>query len=59
MKIVIDKQKCLGSGECAKTCPENAISLVEGKAVINNAKCDSDGICIPVCVNNAISLEED
>ena len=59
MKIVIDKQKCMGSGECSKACPENAISLVEGKAVIDNSKCDADGICIPACVNSAISLEED
>lgn len=59
MKIVIDEQKCKGSGECAKACPENAISLVKGKAVIDNEKCDADGICIPACVNSAISIQED
>jgi len=59
MKIVIDEQKCKGSGECVKACPEKAISLVDGKAVINNEKCDADGICIPACVNSAISLQED
>ena len=59
MKIVIDEQKCTGSGECIKACPEKAISLVEGKAVIDNSKCDADGICIPACVNSAISLQED
>ena len=59
MKIVIDEQKCMGSGECIKACHEKAIYLVEGKAVIDNSKCDADGICIPACVNNAISLQED
>jgi len=59
MKIVIDKQKCTGSGKCVKACPEKAIILLEGKAVIDNAKCDADGICIPACVNSAISLKED
>ena len=59
MKIVIDEQKCMGSGECIKACPEKAIYLVEGKAVIDNSKCDADGICIPACVNSAISLQED
>ena len=59
MKIVIDKQKCKGSGECIKACPEKAISLVEGKAVIDDTKCDADGICIPACVNSAIFLQED
>ena len=59
MKIVIDEQKCKGSGECAKACPENEISLVKRKAVIDNEKCDADGICIPSCVNSAISIQED
>ena len=59
MKIVIDGQKCLGSGECAKICPAKAISLVDGKAVIDKIKCDEDGICIPACVNSAISLQKD
>ncbi len=59
MQIVINEQKCTGSGECAKACPERAISLVDGKAVIDKSKCDADGICIPVCVNSAISLQED
>jgi len=59
MKIIIDKQKCAGSGECIKACPEKAISLVKGKAVIDKSKCDADGICIPACANGAISLKED
>ena len=59
MKIVIDEQKCTGSGKCAKACPEKAIFLVNNKAVIDSSKCDADGICIPVCENSAISLQED
>jgi NAD-dependent dihydropyrimidine dehydrogenase PreA subunit len=54
MKIIIDQEKCQGSLECIKTCPQKAISLVNGKAVIDHAKCDGDGICIPACPNNAI-----
>ena len=42
MKIVIDEQKCMGSGECIKACPEKAISLVDNIAVIDNSKCDTD-----------------
>ena len=59
MKIVIDEQKCTGSGKCVKVCPEKAISLVDNKAVIDRSKCDADGICIPACENSAISLQED
>jgi NAD-dependent dihydropyrimidine dehydrogenase PreA subunit len=54
MKIIIDQEKCQGSLECIKTCPQKAITLVDGKAVIDPAKCDGDGICIPACPNGAI-----
>ena len=59
MKIVIDQNKCCGSGECIKVCPENAISLVAGTAVLDESKCDFDGICIPACPYSAISFVED
>ncbi|MBN3041229.1 MAG: 4Fe-4S binding protein [Candidatus Omnitrophica bacterium] len=55
-KIIIDCEKCRGSGECIKVCPEKAISLKNGKAVIDYNKCDFDGICIPACPHQAISF---
>ncbi len=58
MKIVVDQEKCRGSGRCVKACPENAISLEGGTAVIDEARCDLDGICLPACPNGAISLLE-
>ncbi len=54
MKLIVDPNKCCGSLECIKTCPQKAIALVTGKAVIDPAKCDGDGICIPACPNGAI-----
>jgi len=59
MKIVIDANKCCGSGECIKVCPEKAISLKGKVAVLNEELCDFDGICIPACPHSAISYEED
>ncbi|PLY03461.1 MAG: ferredoxin [Desulfuromonas sp.] len=59
MRIVIDPNTCCGSGECIKICPENAISLVDGKAVLDHKKCDLDGICIPACPKGAIEYEEE
>ena len=60
MKIVIDYDKCTGSGECLKICPRKAFSLVEGKAFLDEEKCDQDGLCIPACPNQAIGyLEKD
>ena len=58
MKIIIDKNKCCGSGECIKVCPEKAISIVAGTAVLDPDKCDFDGICIQACPFSAISFEE-
>ncbi len=56
----IDENLCIGSGECIKACPFNAIFKVEhnGKIVsnINEAVCKGCGICLPVCPNNAIQL---
>jgi NAD-dependent dihydropyrimidine dehydrogenase PreA subunit len=58
MKIVVDRYKCSGAGNCVTACPQEAISMVDGVAVIDESKCDLDGICIPVCPNEAISFSE-
>ena len=58
MKIIIDPDKCKLSGECIKVCPQNAISVKDGKAVIDYEKCDSDGMCVPACPEDAIELIE-
>lgn len=58
MRILVAPERCTGSGQCVKACPEHAITLVDGVAVIDPERCDLDGICIPACPNGAISLEE-
>ena len=58
MKIVIDLQKCCGSGECVKACPHGALTLVNGQALVDHDKCDLDGLCIPACPYSAIHFEE-
>jgi len=58
MKIIIDPDKCKLSGECIKVCPQNAISIKDGRAVIDYEKCDADGMCIPACPEDAIKLIE-
>ena len=59
MKILIDRDKCRGSGECVKICPQEAISLVDSIAVVDDAKCDFDGMCIPACPHGAIGFSEE
>ncbi|PLX89100.1 MAG: ferredoxin [Desulfuromonas sp.] len=56
--MVIDANKCCGSGECVKACPEKALSVVNGVAVLDESKCDYDGICIPACPYSAIIFED-
>ena len=56
MKIVIDEEKCKGSGECLKACPHGAMALMDGKAIVNHELCDLDGLCIPACPHGAIDI---
>lgn len=47
---------CKGCGTCVKTCPNNALSVVEKKAVVDHAKCLLCGYCNPVCPEFALRL---
>jgi len=59
MKILVDRDKCRGSGECVKVCPRDAIFVVDGVAAVDESKCDFDGICIPACPHGAIGFSEE
>ena len=59
MKIIIDNEKCVGSGECIKACPHGAMRMIEGKAVVDHDRCDLDGLCIPACPHDAIHFSEE
>ena len=47
---------CKGCGTCVKTCPNNALSLENGKAVVDYKLCILCGYCNPVCPEFAIRL---
>lgn len=54
---VVDHTICMGSGACAKACPEKALGVVNGKAVlINPAHCIGHGACMAACPVEAIKL---
>ncbi len=54
---VIDLNICMGSGACARACPEQAIGIIDGKGVlINAAHCIGHGACAPACPVGAIKL---
>ncbi len=54
---IFDPIRCIGSGSCAKVCPEGAIGIVNGKGVlINAAHCIGHGACLAACPFDAIKL---
>lgn len=54
---VVDLSRCIGSGGCAKACPEQALGIVSGKAVlIAGSACIGHGACAQSCPVEAISL---
>lgn len=54
---IVDPNKCLGSGACAKACPEQALGVVNGKAtLINAAACIGHGACFNACPVQALTL---
>ncbi len=49
---------CLGYGDCARACPFEAISIVNGVAHVNPEKCTGCGRCKAVCPKKIIFLYE-
>ncbi|MBS3814055.1 MAG: FAD-binding protein [Candidatus Bipolaricaulota bacterium] len=56
--IKIDREECIGCGECVEVCPVDALSLdSEEKAVVDEDTCTSCGLCISTCPTNAIETK--
>ncbi len=47
---------CIGLGDCADVCSENAISIKNGIACIDKSKCVACGKCVKACPNSLISI---
>jgi len=62
----VDPDKCTGSGECVKVCPqEEAVELKTftengrtfQRAVVTPANCNGCGVCVSACPNRAIDVQ--
>ncbi|MCL2045845.1 MAG: RnfABCDGE type electron transport complex subunit B [Oscillospiraceae bacterium] len=49
---------CLGFGDCAAACPEDAICIEDGLARIDRRKCIGCAICVATCPNKIISMDQ-
>ena len=47
---------CIGLGECAESCPFDAITMVDGFPVVNPDKCVACGTCVRACPKKVIEL---
>lgn len=45
----LQEDLCIGCGVCEKVCPNQAITMVDGKPSIDKAKCLFEGNCIASC----------
>jgi len=55
MKATVDKDKCIGCGQCVDVCPVEAIKLENDIAVVSD-ECLECGACVDECSAGAISL---
>lgn len=56
--VMIDKQKCIGCGQCCKDCPSHVLELQRGKATTVSENCLKCGHCIAICPKNAVTISE-
>ncbi|HBA56200.1 MAG: 4Fe-4S binding protein [Syntrophorhabdus aromaticivorans] len=53
---IVDKELCLGCGNCVEVCPPQAISLKDDKACIEQDYCEECGFCVAECPLDALEI---
>jgi len=54
---VIDRERCIGCGECVRVCPSQTITLQNGRAAVTGARSLGCGHCAAVCPVEAVRVE--
>lgn len=55
-ELFFNVEKCQGCGTCVAACPEQAITLHDGRSWTDRARCTGAGKCAEVCPNEARNL---
>jgi nitroreductase/NAD-dependent dihydropyrimidine dehydrogenase PreA subunit len=54
---VIDRERCIGCGECVRVCPAQTIEMQDGKAAVTGDRSLGCGHCAAVCPVEAIRVD--
>ncbi|MCL2056280.1 MAG: RnfABCDGE type electron transport complex subunit B [Oscillospiraceae bacterium] len=49
---------CIGYGDCQKSCPSDAVCMINGLAWINPDLCTGCGLCVKSCPNRLIAVTD-
>ncbi|MBO6011692.1 MAG: nitroreductase family protein [Oscillospiraceae bacterium] len=55
-QIIINEEKCVGCGLCVEDCPNDCISLVDGRARFVKPACIECGHCFAICPQGAVGM---
>lgn len=59
LHVEVDKDICVGCGECLEICAFKGMEMNDGKAEVNQNRCLGCGKCETTCPNGAISIHFD
>ena len=56
---VVDRDRCVACGACAKACPKGAICVWKGcYAIVDREKCVGCGLCVQTCPAGCMEKKE-
>jgi len=54
-----DGKRCVGCGDCAESCPFDALTVTDGAVTVDQERCMGCGVCVSKCAQGALSLRRE